>query len=153
MTKQDLSSLPVAVQFITDTGEASLKTHGPHGLPDREALQWAVLRLPSAAAEVAAATTNEERERALAKALLYAFAIGSYGTRSDNTKYVSTAGGRTGKGKRIAERNRIADSILQASPNTPVKQLQPEIAAEFKRLGLGAASKTYLYERRGSFRL
>jgi hypothetical protein len=139
----EVSSLPVAVQFITDTGEASLKTQG---FPDREILLWAVRLLPMRVKEILDATTNADRESALMKALWHAFTIGSYGTRSDNTKFVSSSGGREGKAQRDAERDRIANDILQASPDKSVKQLQPVIEAKFKQSDLGGASTAYLYK-------
>jgi hypothetical protein len=143
-----LADLAATVDFITAGHELADKD-----LPDHDALMRAVRLLPLRAVDALTAPTIEEREKALAKALLYAFTTGSYGTRSENTKFVSTAGGRNGKGKLIAERNRIADSIMQASPDKTVQQLQPAIAAEFERLGLGGAEMTYLYERKKRFRL
>jgi hypothetical protein len=131
----DLSSLPVAVEFITDTGKSSLKTQG---LPDREALEHATKELASAVEDVMSAKSREYRELSLRQALLFAFTIGSYGTQSDNTKSVATARCRDGKDKLTAKRNLIADRILRASPDKNVKQLQPEIAAEFKAVGWAA---------------
>lgn len=94
----DLSKLSTAIQFIVETGEASLTSSNL--LPDREALQWAVRLLPYAATEVIAAETIEDRERALAKALLHAFTIGSYGTKSDNAKSVGAGSARRGAAKK-----------------------------------------------------
>lgn len=96
----ELTELPAALEFITGTGEASLKERDD--LPDREALTWAVRLLPYAATEALNAAKKVERERALMKALWHAFTIGSYGTTSDNTKFAGTAAGRAGRAQKRA---------------------------------------------------
>jgi hypothetical protein len=133
----ELVDLKTTIQFITDTGEASLKTRG---LPDRERLLWAVRLLPYAAEEVLDVATDEERERALRLALLHAFTIGSYGTRSDNTKSVGTASGRSKAAeKREPDTERIRQAIAEAEKIYP-----PDCHGNIKRIAkhVGVDAKT-----------
>jgi hypothetical protein len=108
------------VRFLRETGEASLETKN---LPERKTLQRAVDRLDHSTSAVidaieSSGSYEHAREHALLSlwgALYSAYAIGSHGTVSENTKAVGTAAGRaTAAEKHALDELRIQKAIAEA---------------------------------------
>jgi hypothetical protein len=112
------------VRFLRETGEGSLETKN---LPERETLKRAVDKLGHSVNEVVnvierSVSHEHAREHALHSlwgALYSAYAIGSYGTVSENTevyvKAVGTAAGRTAAAEKHApDELRIQKAIAEA---------------------------------------